>query len=376
MLHLMKYRLLTIFRDKGAMFWSLLFSICLCTLFSVTFGSMDDTIEKIPTAVVMENESKEALQFKDFLEEMENSDSKIISLKYMNEKQAKRALEKDKVKGIFFVNDEPRLMVSSSEIEPSVLNSLMDGYNRQFAFVNILAKEKPEKMQEAAKLVEMHANEYIKETTITGKEVDSMVQYYYSLIAMACLYGCFLGLKVAMDLQANIKEVAARRGVASMNKLKAIIADTIVATLIDFVCVMILILYMTNVCKIDIGHQWGKTMLISAVGSLIGVTLGMFVGSIGKCKEGARYAIIISVSMVSSFLSGLMVGGIKGLIEESCPIINRINPASIISDALYSIDIYEDAMRFQRDIISLCVIAVVMVAASYLMIRRERYDSI
>ena len=39
MLHEIKYRILTIYRDRQAAFWSLLFPIILGTLFSLAFGN-------------------------------------------------------------------------------------------------------------------------------------------------------------------------------------------------------------------------------------------------------------------------------------------------------------------------------------------------
>ena len=38
-------------------------------------------------------------------------------------------------------------------------------------------------------------------------------------------------------------------------------------------------------------------------------------------------------SMVCSFLSGLMNNTMKDLVEKNMPVINRINPAALISDA-------------------------------------------
>ena len=59
-------------------------------------------------------------------------------------------------------------------------------------------------------------------------------------------------------------------------------------------------------------------LLISFFGSLIGVSIGIFVGSLGKMKEGGKIGIILGFSMVCSFLSGLMNNTMKDLIEKIC----------------------------------------------------------
>ena len=57
-------------------------------------------------------------------------------------------------------------------------------------------------------------------------------------------------------------------------------------------------------------------LLISFFGSLIGVSIGIFVGSLGKMKEGGKIGIILGFSMVCSFLSGLMNNTMKDLVEK------------------------------------------------------------
>ena len=120
----------------------------------------------------------------------------------------------------------------------------------------------------------------------------------------------------------------------------------------------------------------GRMLLISFFGSLIGVSMGIFIGSLGKIREGVKIGIILGFSMVSSFLAGLMNNTMKDLVEKNAPIINRINPASLISDAFYCINVYDDMARYYRNLITLAVMSIVLAAASFLIIRRERYDSI
>ena len=90
-------------------------------------------------------------------------------------------------------------------------------------------------------------------------------------------------------------------------------------------------------------------------------------------QEGVRIGLMLGISMVSSFLAGLMNGNMKDIVEKS---VNRINPASLISDAFYCINVYDDMTRYYRNLITLAVMCVVLVTASFFMVRRERYDSI
>ena len=70
-----------------------------------------------------------------------------------------------------------------------------------------------------------------------------------------------------------------------------------------------------------------------------------------------------------SFLISLFQG-------MDCPIINRINPAAVLSDAFYCMGIYNDMERFSRCLLILAVMSALLLTAAFLGIRRERYDSI
>ena len=104
--------------------------------------------------------------------------------------------------------------------------------------------------------------------------------------------------------------------------------------------------------------------------------MGIFVGSLGKMKEGAKIGIILGISMICSFLAGLMNSNMKDIVEKHAPFINRINPAALISDAFYCINVYDDTARYHRSLITLAAMSLVLVIVSFLLIRRERYDSI
>lgn len=378
MLQLMKYRLLSFLRDKSTMFWSFFFPLVLCTLFYVTFGDLDTSLDSINTAVVVKSETEEAKAFQSFLQMIEEDEDSMVSVEEMSEKKAKALLKDGKISGIYYVNSDLELLVSGSGTQESVLQVLLEMFQSNLEIIQTVAKEKPEKLPALMERISSSAMEtqYVKEASLGGKETDGMIQYFYSLIAMTCMFGCFLGFDASMMIQANIYPVGARRCVGATSKMKLILADFALICIINFADVLVLLGYMAGILKLDIGENIGKILLVSFMGCVIGVSMGMLVGSVGKWKEGTKIAIMLSVSLGSSFLSGLMASGVKGLVEEYCPVINRINPASLISDAFYYMTIYEDAARYTKDVLTMAVWAVVFLAGSFMMVRRVRYDSI
>lgn len=112
------------------------------------------------------------------------------------------------------------------------------------------------------------------------------------------------------------------------------------------------------------------------LGNVIGVMTGVFIGSIGKLEWTVKEGICVGATMFGCFLGGLMSHGMYQQIEEYAPVINRINPASLIVRALYSLNIYDSYNKYNECILLLLGLAAVLSLVSYFLVRRERYASI
>ena len=359
------------------MFWSCIFSFILGTLFFLAFDNMSSVADKIDVALVMEDNGTEAASFKSVLEMLEDSDEGIISLKEMSDKEAGDSLNKDNISGIFYAGKEAKLVVAENGIKQSVLQVILEQYQSRVNFISDLMKEKPEKLAAISETIMKNASaSYVTETSLGGEKPDSFLQYYFALIAMACLFGAYMGADVAMQLQADVSEVGARRTVSQTSKTKMIFCDLITISIIEFVINVLLLCYLKYLLGLDIGNDWPRMILIVFLGSLTGITVGVWIGAMNRVSFGVKIGLLTLTGLFSSFLSGLMVGGIKGLIEEYCPIINRINPASLITDAFYSISMYPDNSRYTRDILTLVALIAVLFSITAMNIRRVRYDSI
>jgi ABC-2 type transport system permease protein len=66
--------------------------------------------------------------------------------------------------------------------------------------------------------------------------------------------------------------------------------------------VLILLAYLKYVLKLDFQGRLLEMLLITLAGSMIGVSMGMFVGSFGKMGEGIKVGILLGISMTGSFL--------------------------------------------------------------------------
>ena len=374
MLHLLKYSFLSKVRNFNIIFWPLVFPLVLGTFFYFAFGNINEAdFQTVPVAVVKKDTADTF--FLTYLDQVEKSSPDLLKAEEMPEKEALEALQDKKIKGIYYVGKDPSLTVAGTGMEESILQTVLDSCGNTRATIANIMKKNPQMDMKTMKTL-LSSQDLVKEVSLGGRTIDGNVQFFYALIAMACLYGCFIGFGSSIGIQANITSLAARRCVTPTHKLKLILTDQLASFALGYVDVIILILYLRYILNLDFQGQMGKMLVVSFFGSLIGVSMGMFIGSFGKMQEGAKIGIMLGISMVSSFLAGLMNGNMKDIVEKSAPFVNRINPASLIADAFYCINVYDDTARYYRSLATLAVMCVVLVMASFFMVRRERYDSI
>ena len=374
MLHLIKYNLLVKIKNFATTFWPLIFPLLLGTMFYFAFGNIDDAdFETVQVGIVKEKEPDTL--FLMFLNQIGNNGNHLISTLELSEADALSQLENEQISGIYYVGKAPTLTVAANGIPQSILQSVLSSYETGKNTIQQIARTHPSGLWNGIQQM-INQQETITQVSLGGHTINGTVQFFYALIAMTCLYGCFIGFGSAITLQANITALAARRCVTPTHKLKLILSEQIASFLLGYFDVVVLLIYLRYILKLDFQGKIGPMLLISFFGSLIGVSIGIFVGSLGKMKEGVKIGIILGISMICSFLSGLMNNTMKDIVEKNAPFINRINPAALISDAFYCINVYDDLGRYYRNLITLAVMSVVLVTASFLLIRRESYDSI
>lgn len=373
--HLIKYRFLQTVREWSIMFWALAFPIVLGTFFNISFGSGDlgEDMEVIPVAIIEEaGQSDSKTAFKEFLNQL---DQDTIEIKEMDEEQALKELKGDGITGIYYIRDEKSLTVAKSDIETSILKSLLDSYNKNEAVIMKIAKEHPENLGKAMEEIGDFRT-MTEDVSLSGKTTNPSISYFFALIAFACLSGAYLGVEGSFSAQANLSALGARRSVTPTHKLKLVIIDMIVLFTIQYINILILTLVIRYAFGVSLGGNIPGILLIDLLGSLIGVSIGIMIGCIRRLPSGIKMGVTVASTLIPSFLAGLMFGNMKNLVEQHLPILNRINPAAVLSDAFYCLGVYNDTARFTRSLIILGVMSVLFMGIAFMAVRRERYDSI
>jgi len=372
-----KYRIKTILGDKGNMFWTLLFPILLATLFYFTFGSLmteSSEFESVPVAVVEESGNA---YFMETLEEEElaKGDSPMLEIQKVDREQAEALLENEDVAGIYEIAEEPALMVKNQGIGQSLLKTVLDSYLQIESTVTNIAMRDPS--QVAGTIAELaQPDGVIEHITLGNGDYNFWRENFYALIAMTCLYTSFFGLRGATDMQPGMSVIGARRSITPTPKLTMVLSDMLATVTVMSAILAILLLFLVCVLGIDMGNNVPAIALTTFCGVFVGVMLGMFIGLVLKTKQGVKDGILVSLSLVLSFLSGLMYPNMRFLVENAAPIVNKLNPAALMVDSFYTLDTYGMGERFWLNIIILVVIGGLLCAGSAAVLRRKQYASI
>ncbi len=374
--HLFKYGLLTQLRAKEIVFWTLLFPFALSTFMYLAFGNVYETTEKmqaVPVAVVEEKENEILTEMLDSLSE--DSDDPLLEVKEVSEEKAKTLLKDGEVKGIIYVEDSLELVVTENGTEQTILQMILNQFLQYEKTIVDVGAHSPEKLMSAVEVLTTEID-YVSDKEMLKGNQDNLTNYFYAIFAMSCLFCSYAGCSKAMNLQGNVSTLGQRRNVVPTHKMKTIVADFAAGFLVQFVIMCLLMVYMKAVLKLEIGDNIPAMLLILFFGTAYGVFLGMFIGCLPKFGANAKIGILTSIGLVLSAMSDLMAHGIKNLIEQHVPILNDLNPAALIADSFYALNVFDTYHRFAQNMLLLGGGALMWAMICYILIRRNRYASL
>lgn len=363
------YRVKRLLRNKTLFFWTILFPLGLATLFKFAFSSITEKtwgFDTIPVAVTTENGAPAEEMFVEFLTEMKNGDEGFFSVTETDKDDAKKLLAEKKVTAVIVFGEETEVLFYENGLSATVVKTVVDSYlQSRDIFIEAVMNGK------LAEVTESFANE--TETLVVrefeGASKDPMIQYFQALIAMASLYGAMYGLLNTSEMNQKQTVVAARRLAAPMKKIPTVLSDVAAACTIQYLQFLLILAYYLLVLKVDFGAVNGWLFIAGALYSLFGVLIGYFFGCVLQKEKGIEDSIMTGCIMFSCFLGGLMVGNMRMILETSAPIVNRINPATLIAESMHALCVIGDMEWFLRCILSIAVWCVVLTVASVMGLR-------
>lgn len=389
--HHFKYQIKILLKNKSLIFWTFAFPIILSMLFNLAFSNIkeSETFKPFNISVVMEDETPNNIEIYNALKKLSNKEEKnnifnITNKEKITEKDAKKLLETKSITGYILLKETNReVVISSNGINETILKNVMEEIESTIYISNDLIKEEIkdnidnidyEKIYQNVLNIINENNLNIKD--ISNKNLDYMTIEFYTLIAMACLYGGIVGMQSINQNFANQSNQGKRIEMSPTKKTTILLSSILASFIIEIIGVLILFLFLYFIIKIDFGSNLLLAIILSIIGSLAGLSLGVFVATVFKSNENTKIGIIIAISMACSFLSGMMGVSMKYVIDKNIPFLNKINPASMITDGFYSLYYYEESTRYIINIISLLLFSLLLFLISLKYIRRQKYDYI
>ncbi len=371
------YTIKILMRAKVSLFWTLVFPILLATFMYMAFGNIyeqDEMFSNIKVAVVTEDESANGLNY--MLDALSDGDDALLSVTRMSESDAEKLLADEEVEGIIYT-DDVKLTVAESSVNASILETVLSEYKQYEHALKDIYKDGTEPKGDMSNLVEKLSEQrsYYTEKSSTEGSQNVYNNYFYAIFAMSCLFASLSSIEMMSNLQANVSATGKRKNVSPQRKMTFVLAEFAALLLIHFVVEVISFIYMSCI-GVDFGDRVWEILLTLFVGCFIGLAIGVIVGAISKLAEGTKIGIVIGISMVMSILSDLCINGVKYEIQQHVPIINKLNPAALISDSFYALNVYSDHQVFTENIVIMTIEAVVLIAVGILMVRRNRYASV
>lgn len=386
--HNFKYSLKVLFRNKPLIFWTYIFPLILALLFNLAFKDIEsnEVLKTIDIAVVNSESFENDTITKNILKELSSEENKIFNIEYTDLEKSKELLENKEISGYIIYDNDIKIVINNNGINETILKYTLDEIQNTKNMVNIMLNSSITKEINNGNIninyneiynniMNKISNTNIKLNDISNKNLSYTMIEYYTLIAMAALYGSMLSMYITNYNDARMCPVGKRKNVSPTNKMILIVSGLLSSYIVQLIGMFILFMFMIFILKIEF-IKLGKVIFLSLLSSLAGLSLGVFVSSVFKAKENTKTGIIITITMICCYLSGMMGITMKYIIDTNIPIINKINPANMITDALYSLYYYEDNIRYSFNIISLIIFSTIMILISYLKLRREKYDSI
>lgn len=388
-IHNLKYSLKTLFKSKMLLFWTFAFPILMGLFFHLAFSDIEknEMLDIIDIAIINNEEFNQNLIYKEAFNSLSSDENKMFNITYTSLEESKKLLEEEKISGyISFNDDKPTITVNNSGINETIIRNVVDEINSNKEMITNLINIEVENAYKNGSMIyidditknvtNLVMTKTVKLNNISNKNLSYTMIEYYTLIAMACLYGGLISMLITNYKLPNMNSVGKRTSISPIHKGSLLVSSLLASLFVQLIGILLLFIFTIFIIKVDYGNNLLFVMLLASAGSLAGLSLGVAISTLFKTNENAKIGILIAIVMFFCLLSGMMGITLKYVIDKNVPILNMINPASMITDGLYALYYYGKTNRYVFDLISLLIFSIVMIILSYRDLRRKKYDSI
>ena len=338
-------------KDFSFSFWVLLYPIILISLYFVSFsGIMEQDMGTVRVAMTADNAYHYVFeQAGDYFE--------IIDVD--SEEAGKALVTEDKADG--FVEKNLDVVVGKSMGIPQ---SVLKNVATQIKQVQSLGQ--------GATLIDFNKSWVTQETT----DVSQGTMLFYTAIASFTMYSLFSGVVCAAYLNGNLSPIGRRIMGSPFSKGKLIANCFMIGLLLNIASNAIMLVYTTQVLKINLFADWAGSLLLILLGNVFGIAAGLLIGTNQKLTMQGRIIFALISNLVLSALAGMMGTAMKGFANTFMPGFNQFNPVALMVTGFYQLNRLVGSADLSRTYLLLGVYTLALLGCALWRLRRTRYDSL
>ncbi len=207
------------------------------------------------------------------------------------------------------------------------------------------------------------------------KNVDGFTSFYFAALAYVCIFFMNSGHNVIRSNRPSSSSTALRLSSTPTPQGKIVFAY-----FIDIAIISLLVVYaLVAVYRwqgVALGDDLPRLLLIVSLGSLVGILLGTSLAALLDVKENTLIAISTFIPLIFGAAAGMMTPDLTKYIDSILPWFRKVNPVSLISDALYYLNYYPTNQQFNQNALILSIQILVLGTITLIGVRRTDYESL
>ena len=380
-----KYSIIKLLRNKMGLFWIMIFPLALMTAMHFAFDSIysyENSIDPMKTIFIQQGDGAYQDGFAELIDTLsdEDSEDQMFILEQADSlEDAKTMLEDEEAEIIFVVSDddvEVYLQENHSITSAAVAGAVADTYKQRYTLIADAFEQDPalgmEMIDEAAENVVYTTSQ----EDFFGTDPNPYNWYFLSTFTMGVLFMAMMGINLVGDLRADVSAEAMRFSVSPAHKGKMVVVAFFARLIPCIVIATIQLLVMKYAFGIYLGKDLLKLALFVVSAVMFAISFGVICGLCFKGNVTQRGNKATSFIMISVFLSGEMISQLPGIFEKYCPVINDINPATVLNMSLFKLTIGNSDAGFYLNIAKVIIMTVIFLAVGTAVLRREKYASV
>lgn len=351
-----------------------MFPIILSSLFALVMdnGMDGDKFETIPIALIDSAYYAKDELLQKTLKSVKSGDEKLFDVTVVSKEKAKKLLHDSKVSAIVEDGENIKVTIYANGMKQTITQTFFDEYLQKKEMIMDIGKQGISEKQ-LQDILQVSEN-YLADNERVNSNPYSIA--FFSVLGMSALFGGYWAIESMRLLQANQSSCGIRIGVSPTHKARLLLVDFLMNIAFQMVFLFIQLFYMIQVLGVDFGTHIVAVFMLLTCGTFVGIGIGTLIGNSFQKHRDVKPGILTTFTLLCSFLSGMMMIDMKYIIQTHVPILNMINPISMITDGLYSLYYYGITERFYTNIISLIAFTALCYIISYFSVRKRSFVSL